>query len=118
MKRVGGIIELKQTGELHKAKGSFSYRLSATKKELVVGHDGVHGYKEVPMPGYIEGEITDREDLDVRAMQDGTDETITLKLANGKTIFAKDAVYTGEGEGGTEEGNIKVRWESDQVRES
>ena len=32
--------------------------------EAIVGSDGIHGYKEVPQVGFIEGEITDRSDLD------------------------------------------------------
>lgn len=114
MERVGGIIQLKTNGEIQDAKGEFTYNLGIPKREAVVGQDGVHGYKEIPQVAFIDGVITDRSTLNLATLVSGKDLTITLALANGKTIALGTAWFAGDGEGSTGEGEIKVRWESKQ----
>lgn len=115
--RIGGIIFLQINGELKQAKGAFSYSLGVPKKEMVVGADGVHGYKEMPQVPYIEGAITDSSDLDLEALQKVKDATVTIQLANDKTIVLERAVYASEGAVGTEEGEIEARFEGMSARE-
>lgn len=109
--RKGGIIFLKIDGVLRQAKGAFSYSLMTSQKEAIVGADSVHGYKETPVAPYIEGEITDATDLDVKALLAITDSTVTLELANGKVIALRGAWFAGDGVTSTDEGNIAVRFE-------
>lgn len=111
LQRRGGIVYLKVNGERYDVKGNFSYNLGRPQRESIVGHDGVHGYKEIPQVPYIEGEITDRGDLDVVGLLETSEATITLELANGKVVVLRDAWFGGEGEIETEEGVIKVRFE-------
>lgn len=109
--RVGGIIELKVNGSIHSAKGNFTYNIGRNKKEAVVGADRVHGYKETPQAPFIEGEITDKDTLDLEALNNITDATVYLRLANSKLIVLRQAWFAAEGTGNTEEGNIGVRFE-------
>lgn len=111
--RKGGIIELQIDGNIFQAKGSFTYGLGKPTREAIVGHDEVHGYKELPTTPFIEGELTDSEDLSLDALGDITDSTITLRLANEKVIALRNAWCTNpDGLGGTtEEGVINVRFE-------
>ena len=104
--RRGGTLSLTVNGVRQDAKGSFSYNLGLPKREAIVGADSVHGYKETPQAPMIEGEITDRGDLDLAAFVQTTDATVTLQLANGKTIVLRNAWFAGEGTVQTEEGNI------------
>lgn len=106
--RVGGIIELKINGDLYSAKGSFTYNLGIAKRDAVVGHDGVHGHKELPQAPRIEGVITDRTDLDLAKLLNLTDGTATLKLANNKVIVLREAFYAGDGDVTTEEGEVQL----------
>lgn len=110
-KRVGGIIFLKADGVLYKAKGSFSYNIGVPKREAIVGHDGVHGYKELPQISMIEGAVTDDAALNLQALLTLCDATITLELANGKLIALRDAWFAGDGNVTSEEGEIEVRFE-------
>ena len=74
-KRIGGILELKIDGNQYLAKGAFTYNLGKGKKEMVVGSDGVHGYKELPQVPFIEGAITDTDEIsisDLRLLKDVT----------------------------------------------
>ena len=109
--RRGGIIYLKIDGTLYDAKGNFTYNLGNPKNEAIIGADKVHGYKSSVQAPFIEGEITDRGDLNLRALQTVDGVTVTLELANGKVISLRDAWYAADGDGQTEEGNLQVRFE-------
>jgi tail tube protein len=116
--RRGGIISVQVNGTVLDAKGSFSFNLGRPKREGIVGADGMHGYKETPQPGFIEGAITDRSTLDLKTITDLTDGTVTLETAAGKIVVLRDAYYAGEGTGTTEEGEFPVRFEgvAEEVR--
>ena len=109
--RVGGIIFVKVDSQLYRAKGAFDYNIGVPKKEGVVGHDGVHGYKELPQISFIEGAFTDSEDLNLEALRGITNATVTLELANGKVIVLRDAWEASDGNGNSEEGELEVRFE-------
>ena len=115
--RRAGIIYLKLQGEIHYAKGNFSYNLGREKRESIVGADRIHGYKAMPQAAFIEGEVTDHGTLDLERLVTGEDLTITLEHANGKTILLREAFFAGEGTANTEEANIAVRWERSSVEE-
>lgn len=116
--RRAGVLYLKKDSQLLDVKGSFTYNLGANKKEGILGHDGVHGYKSLPQIPFIEGTITDRSDLDVKNdILEVSDSTITLELANGKTFVLRDAWYAGDGNITTEEAEIEVRFEGLQGEE-
>jgi hypothetical protein len=118
--RRGGIIELKVNGEIFDAKGNFSYGLGKNERTSIVGADGLHGYSEKVMPGFIEGEITDKASLSLDALSKVVDAVVTLTLANGKIVVLRDAFHTNpDGMGGTtEEGAVKVKFEgnAEEVR--
>lgn len=113
MQRVGGIIQVQVNGVVEQAKGEFTYNLGRPKLTTVIGVDRPHGYSDAPQVGFVEGEITDRQDLSLETILLGRNVTITLALANGKTIALNNAHYVGDGTGNTGEGNIDVRWEGE-----
>jgi hypothetical protein len=115
--RIGGVIAFKIGGEQYSAKGSFSYNIGVPKKEMVVGSDAVHGFKETPQVPYIEGAITDNDGLDLEALQRLRDVTVTCDLANGKTVSIEQSVYAADGVVTTEEGEIEIRFEGVSGRE-
>ena len=110
--RRAGRISFKVDGTLYEAKGSFSYNLGLDVREAIIGADGVHGYKETPQVSYIEGAVTDREDLDLEALVGADECTVTLELNNGKVVTLSNAWFASEGSGSTDEGEIAVRFES------
>ena len=99
------------------AKGSFTYNLGKDKREAMVGHDKVHGYKVLPQVPYIEGEITDSRRLNLERLFELDGVTVTLELANGKAILLREAWYAGDGTVGTEEGNIQIKFEGISAEE-
>lgn len=116
--RIGGIIFVKVNGEVLKAKGSFTYNLGKPKREAVMdAGGGVAGYKETPQVPYIEGAATDSDQLDVAALIETKDATVTLELANGKTIVLRSAYYAADGQVTTEEGELQIRFEGFSAEE-
>lgn len=118
-RRVGGILFFKVDQELFQAKGEFTYNINPVKRESVVGVDRVHGFKEEPAVLFIEGAITDSDELDLQDFQAIRDATITLETANGKVIVLRDAFYAADGDVTSSEGEIQVRFEglgADEVR--
>lgn len=110
-RRVGGIIFFNVNGEGFQAKGEFTHNINRTKRESVVGVDRVHGFKEEPKPLYIEGAITDSDELDAQAFMQIRDATVTLTLANGKVVVLREAFYAADGDVTSSEGEIQVRFE-------
>jgi hypothetical protein len=115
--RRAGIIQLQVNGEIQDCKGSFSYNLGAPKRETMLGSDRAHGFKEVPQVAFIEGAITDRGTLDLRALVTTDGATVTLSLANGKTVVLRDAYFAGDGTASSEEAEIAVRFEGSNAEE-
>lgn len=109
--RRSGTINIQVNGKVYDAVGEFSYNLGQPKREALVGPDRVHGYKELPQQPMIEGEIRDASDLDVASFLNLTDATITIELANGKTIMLRQAWYAGDGNIATEEANVEFKFE-------
>lgn len=109
--RVGGIIFIKVDGEQYRAKGSFTINYGIPKKEAVVGHDGSHGYKEIPQTPFIEGPLTDDRNISLEKLLKLEDATVTCELANGKVAVLRNAWFAGDGNLTTEEGEIDSRFE-------
>lgn len=116
--RRGGIITVQVNGEKYDAKGEYTYNLGRPQRAAIVGSDEVHGFTETPQVGFIEGEITDRAELDLNALVTIEDATVTLALANGKVIVLREAWYAGDGNAATQEANITTRFEgyAEEVR--
>lgn len=110
-KRVGGTLFLKVNGEQLQAKGEFTYRINPVKREMVAGADKIHGFKEEPQVPFIEGAITDSDELDLQAVQSTTDATVILELFNGKTIVLRQSCYASDGDVTHLEGEIQFRFE-------
>lgn len=115
--RRGGVIQVNVGGVTVDCYGQWSYSLLKFKRESIVGPDGNHGYKELPVAPYIEGEITDSASLDVAALLATANKTVTLRAANGKTVMLAGGTQTGEGTTQTENGNIQVKFEGTDAQE-
>ncbi len=116
-KRVAGTITVRRNGEALLVKGSVEYNLGVPKREAVIGLDGLHGFKELPQPAFIRIEATDAGDLDLAALLEAADDTVTAELANGKTVVMRNASQTGEGTVNPEEGTIALEWTGESAEE-
>lgn len=110
--RRAGIIYVKVDGKQYDAKGAYTYNLGKPKRDAIIGADGVHGYKETPQVAFIEGAVTDSDELDLATLVTADNVTVTLELNNGKIITLSRAWFAGDGTASTEEAEIPVRFES------
>lgn len=108
--RVSGIAFLKVNGQQYDLKGKWKYMVNKVKREPIVGQDGVHGYKEMPEAPYISGDLTDMPGTKVKRLEGITDATITLELANGKTVLLSNAFWVDSSEVDTEEGTYPCKF--------
>lgn len=115
--RIGGTISFAVNGETYSIAGHFKYNLGKPKRVAKHGPGGFRGWIEEPQPAFIEGEMQDHGGLDLAALVTLTDGTVTLKLANGKTIALHDAVFSGSGDTETAEGKINGRFDGSSAEE-
>lgn len=112
--RRAGILQFKINGDVFDVKGSVTYGLGLNSREAILGHDGVHGFKELPTTPFCEMELTDAGTLSLSALGAVEDATLTLALANGKTVVFRNA-FACNPDGlsvTTEEGVISQRFEA------
>jgi len=106
--RRGGIVFLSINGQGYDVKGPIDITYDSPVRTAIVGQDGVHGYKEMPRAAKFKGKLTDRGDLDLKALFTAKDVTAVGRLANGKTVTLRDAFYSGEATSNTEEGEVDI----------
>ena len=115
--RRSGTLSLQIDGVTYDLAGHFTYNLGVEKRETKVGPNGVQGYSGMPQAPFIEGEITDASDLDVKALLALENATLQLDLANGKRVVQRNSWCVSEGTIGTEQANIQVRFEGRESEE-
>lgn len=109
---LSGLFNIKINGVLYTAKGNFTYNHGGIKHEAQLASNGsIAGFKTSRIIPFIEGEIIDTKDLDVKALKNTRDAEITLELANGKVFVLMGACWAGDGNIGTEDANLAVRFE-------
>jgi len=83
--RIGGMLSLTVDGNLYEARGNFRVTPGTVKREGVAGQDRVHGYTETPIVPQIQGDISIGNQLSLEQLEQITDSTIQVQLANGVT---------------------------------
>lgn len=96
----------------------FEYSPSTVKRETLVGMDGVHGYKETPVAGFISASVRDSGGTTVADFNDQTNVTVTALLANGKTVIGSGLWSVDTQEVKSTDAVFSVKWEGNSVTES
>lgn len=111
--KLGGIFYLKVNGKIIvTTEGEFTYNIGKPKFQAEKsGALKVAGFSAEAQVPFIDGEIYDTPELDVEALLDTADATVTIELFNGKTVVLTGAYFCGEGEF-TTKGRLKVRFEA------
>ncbi len=116
--RLAGIAYLSVDGQSYMLAGDLSYGVSTVKRETLAGQDRVHGYSEMPVAGFVSGTLRDGGSLTVADFNAMSNVTVTLELANGKTIIGRNMWTVEAQEVKTQEGTFEVRWEGFSVQEA
>lgn len=116
--RLAGVAYITVDGANYRLVGELSYGPSKVKRDTLTGQDAVHGYSEMPVPGFISGTFRDAGGLKVADFNAMTNVTVVAELANGKTVIGRNMWQVGEAlEVKTQEATVDVRWESADVSE-
>jgi len=117
-RRLAGIVSFTIDGNTWDCVGDCEYSPSTVIRETMKGQSRVEGFSEMPQQGYISANLRDRPDTTVFSLNQITGSTITVQLANGKTVTAVQAWQVGEIGVRTQEASFPIRFESDTVIES
>lgn len=116
--RLAGVCYLTVDGANYMMAGEFSYKVSGVTRETLKGQDGVHGYSEMPVQGYVGGTLRDSGGLSMAALNAMTSVTVVLELANGKTVIGRNMWSTEQQENKTTEATIEMKFEGPSVTEN
>lgn len=111
MAKVAGTCYFKVNGVQYSLRGNMTISLGAYERESVVGLDEYHGIMEKPRASFIECDLTDRFDLDLKTLENLTGVTVTAELINGKTAVLREATQVKALELTAEDGKMTVRFE-------
>jgi hypothetical protein len=109
--RIGGVLSLKVDGNQYEARGNFHVTPSTVKRDGIAGQDGVHGYTEMPVVPSIKGDMSIGNQLSLEALEEITDSTVQVQLANGNTYVLTQAWVTSAFDVDTVEGKVEVTFQ-------
>ncbi len=115
--RLAGTAYLAVDGLTYMLAGEFEYSPSTRSRESLIGMDGVHGYSEKPITGHISGTLRDSGGLSVASLNQMTNVTVTVELANGKTILGANMWTVESQTAKATDATIEVKWEGRSVTE-
>tara|TARA_R110002167_G_scaffold12657_1_gene53729 strand:- start:246 stop:602 length:357 start_codon:yes stop_codon:yes gene_type:complete len=113
MARIAGTTEIHVDGAQIPLKGSITLSVDTTSRESVMGLDKRHGWKETQETPFVEVTVSLTDDLNLTMLQDITDATIQVQLANGKKAIIGKATQTNHVTVSPEEGEVTFRFEGE-----
>jgi len=109
--RQAGLAYFSIDGKSYMLAGDFTYSPVSVKRETLKGQDRVHGYSEMPCEPYLSGTLRDTGALTVADFNAMTNVTVTVELANGKTVIGRNMWNVAAAEVKTQEATFEVRFE-------
>ncbi|WP_175950379.1 phage tail tube protein [Burkholderia sp. BCC0405] len=109
--RLAGIAYIALGGQNYMLAGELAYSPGTIERESLVGQDRVHGYAEKPRAPFISGSFRDAGTLTVADFNAMTNVTVTLELANGKTVIGRNMWTVEAQEVKTPEATFEVKFE-------
>lgn len=117
-KRLAGLATLTVDGTAQMLAGELTYSLNTSKRETLAGQDKVHGFKEMPVAGFISASIRDSAGLQLADFNAMSNVTVVCEVANGKTIVGRGMWTVDAQEVDSQEGKFTVKWEGVSVEEA
>jgi hypothetical protein len=114
---IAGIAHASIDGVTRQLEGSAKYSPSTVKRESLLGPDGYHGVKEMPVAPYISMSLRDAGDMSVADFNAIRNSTIVLELANGKIVTGRNMASVDVQEVDTEDAKFEIKFEGPEVTE-
>jgi|SRR5882672_3510981 len=109
--RIGGILSIRVDGQQYEARGNFQVTPSTVKRTGVAGQDFVHGYIEEPIVPSIKGDFSIGNKLSITLLEQITEATVQVALANGATYVLTEAWTTSAFVIDAHDGKVEVTFE-------
>jgi hypothetical protein len=116
--KLAGTAFLTIDGVNYLLQGEPKWRCADITRETLAGSDGIHGFKEKPIAGYISCRLRDADNITVADFNAMTNSTVVLELANGKVIIGRNMWTVEAQEVDSEDAVFDVRFESPFVEEA
>jgi hypothetical protein len=118
MNLLAGSSSLSVNGVTYQLEGSLKYSPSTVKRETLMGPDGLHGFKETPVAGYMAFSLRDAGSLTVADFNAMRDALVVAQLANGKTIIGNNVGAVDIQEVDTTDAKFDVRFEGNVTEQT
>jgi hypothetical protein len=115
--RLAGIASITVGGTTYLLQGALTWSPSKVTRDTLAGQDQVHGYKEMPVAGFISGTLRDTDSLTVADFNAMTNVTVAIDLANGKQVIGRNMWCVNVQEVKSEDATFEVRFEGQSVTE-
>lgn len=115
--RIGGLLSLRIDGQQYEARGNFQVTPSTVRRTGVAGQDFVHGYIEEPIVPQIKGDLSIGNQLSLEALEQITDNTVQIQLANGRTYVLVDSWVTAAFVIDAHDGKVEATFEGKSCEE-
>ncbi|MBK0004380.1 phage tail tube protein [Erwinia sp. S38] len=115
--RLAGTAYVTIDGVTVMVAGQFKYSPSKVERTSLVGMDTVHGYKEKPRVPFISYQARDSGGTSIAGINDSTNVSVVVELANGKTIIGENMWSVNAQDVDSEDAVFDVRWEGGSVTE-
>jgi len=115
--KIAGTAYVKVDGTQYTLAGRLTVSTTSLEREGRAGLSGVVGYVERPRVPFVEGDFHTTSDLSVEELEDITDATVKVELANGKIYILREAWTTAAFELDGSEGTVSVRFEGLEGKE-
>ncbi|CAM5771995.1 hypothetical protein LMIY3S_03695 [Labrys miyagiensis] len=109
--RFAGIAYVKVDAKQFPLRGNMTVMPSATVRSGIAGQDYVHGYSEMPVVPYVEGDFSLTTDWAIGDIKGITDATVTVELANGRVYVLRNAWQAGDLPLESADGKVRLRFE-------
>jgi hypothetical protein len=114
---IAGIAQAVIDGVTQQLEGSLKYSVSVVKRESMLGKDGYHGVKELPVAPFMEMSLRDSGGLSLANFNAMRNSTVVVTLANGKIVTGRNMAAVDVQEVDTEDAKFTVKFEGPQVTE-
>ena len=114
---LAGTAQITVDGNSYMLEGAAKYSPSTVTRTSLVGQDGYHGVKEMPVAGSISFTARDAGNLTVYNFNRMRHATVVLQLANGKTVVGRSMACVDAQEVDTTEATFDVKFEGPLVSE-
>lgn len=115
--RLAGTAYVTVDGLTVMVAGQFKYSVSKVERTTLTGMDSVHGYKEKPRAPFISYQARDSGGTSLEGLNDATNVTVVVELANGKTVIGENMWSVNTQDVDSEEATFDMRWEGGSVTE-